>query len=113
MFNNFLYFATVLLAIIKSCSFNFLTTSESDSGDFLSSSSTIRLMTFLSSFAEAIFPDLFIRVLENKLFNLIYPTGESIYLFFTILLILEISLSTFFAISSNLSGFKNSALLLK
>ena len=70
-------------------------------------------MTFLSSFADAILPDFLIKALENKLFKLINPRGESIYLFFTILLILEISLSTFFAMSSYLRGFKKSTLLLK
>lgn len=47
--------------------------SESDNGDFLSSSFTNTLMTFLSSFDEEIFPDFLTKALENKLFKLINP----------------------------------------
>ena len=94
MFNNFLYFATVLRATRKSFSFNLSTKSESESGFFLSSSSIKLLIVFLSSFDEVTSPDFLIRAFENKLFKLINPRGESINLFFIILLTLEISLST-------------------
>ena len=108
MFNNFLYFATVLRATRKSFSFNFSTKSESEIGFFLSSTSIKLLMIFLSSFDEATSPDFLIKAFENKLFKLINPRGESINLFLIILLTLEISFSILIAISSNLSGFKNS-----
>ena len=86
-----------LLAIRKSFSFNFSTISESDNGDFLSSASIISSITFLSSFVDAVLPDFLVNAFENKLFKLINPIGVSIYLFFTTLLILEISLSILFA----------------
>src|SRR6056300_2063217 len=108
IFNILRYLATVLLATKKSFIINFSTISESERGLSLSSFSIILEIIYFNSLEDETSPEFFINALENKLFKLTSPMGESIYLFLITLLMLEISFSIFFAISSNFKGFKNS-----